>query len=174
VDGIDAFEIKLRRELFGKARERKMYALGAGPVGFSTAWVIFAPDGMSFDRYFDLSDSMDRIDEFSAYIAGMAPSALHRSYVDLAFLDFKRQTGPSAGLACNLASAVVAVEVLKILLKRGRLYCAPHYHQFDPYLGRYVRRRLMGGNRHPLQKVKRRFLANYIKKRIAAASLEGK
>jgi len=169
VDGIDAFEIDTRRLLFRKARERGIHALGAGPVGFSTVWVIFAPDGMTFDRYFDLADDMDEIEKFVAYVAGMAPSSTQRGYMDLAHLDVVKRTGPSAGLACHLASGVVAAEVLKILLGRGRLYTAPFYHQFDAYLGRYVRKRLIGGNRHPLQRIKRRWLTSYLRRRAAAA-----
>lgn len=166
VDGIDAFEIELRRLLFRKARDLGIVALGAGPVGFSTAWVVFGPRSMKFDRYFDLSDSQDDIEKFVAYVMGMAPASLQRKYMDLSFLDFKNRSGPSASLACNLASGVVAAEVLKVLLSRGRVHYAPHFHQFDPYTGRYVRRRLRGGNRNPLQVIKRRWLVNYIRKRI--------
>lgn len=166
VDGIDAFEIDVRRLLFSKARERGIYALGAGPVGFSTVWVIFGPEHMPFDRYFDLSDRLDPIEKFAAYLMGMAPAGLQRSYMDLSYLDIKNQTGPSTGLACNLASGVIAAEVLKIILHRGWIYGAPYYHQFDPYLGRLVRGRLIWGNRSPLQRAKRRWLVNYIKKNI--------
>lgn len=166
VDGIDAFEIDLRRLLFPKARQRGIYALGAGPVGFSTVWVIFGPQGMSFDRYFDLADNMDAVEKFVAYVTGMAPSLLQRPYMDLSFLDFENHTGPSAGLACNLASGVVTAEVLKILLRRGRIFEAPFYHQFDAYRGRFVRKRLIGGNRHPLQRIKRRWLVNHLTRRL--------
>jgi molybdopterin/thiamine biosynthesis adenylyltransferase len=170
VDGIDAFEIDLRRLLFRKARERGIYALGAGPVGFSTAWVVFAPQGMAFDRYFDLSDTMDSVEKFVAYVLGMAPSALQRRYMDLSYLDFANRTGPSASLACHLASGVVAAEALKIILRRGRVYCAPNYHQFDAYAGRFVRKRLIGGNRNPAQRIKRRWLVGYIRKRLHSAT----
>ena len=162
VDGIDAFEIDLRRLLFRKARERGIFALGAGPVGFGTAWVVFSPQGMTFDRYFDLADGMNDVEKFVAYVVGMAPSSIQRRYMDLAYLDVGNRTGPSAGLACHLASGVVAAEILKILLQRGRTFAAPYYHQFDAYTGRLVRKRLLGGNRHPLQKVKRRWLINYL------------
>lgn len=175
VDGIDAFEIDLRRLLFGKLRARGIYGVGAGPVGFSTVWVVFGPKGMSFDRYFDLSDGMDPVRRFVAYVVGMAPASLQRRYMDLSFLDVSNRTGPSAGLACHLASGVVAAEVLKILLGRGRVYEAPFYHQFDPYIGRFVRKRLNGGNRNPLQRIKRRWLLNYIRRRqktVAAATAE--
>ena len=172
VDGIDAFEIDLRRLLFRAARERGLHALGAGPVGFSTVWVIFGPRGMTFDRYFDLSDRMDRVEKFVAYVTGMAPASLQRRYMDLAHLDFARQRGPSVGLACHLASGVVAAEVAKILLRRGHVHLAPVYHQFDAYLGRYVRKRLIGGNRHPRQRIKRRWLVDYVRRHAREAPPE--
>jgi molybdopterin/thiamine biosynthesis adenylyltransferase len=166
VDGIDAFEIDLRRLLFRKARERGIHALGAGPVGFGTVWVIFGPRGITFDRYFDLADDMEDIEKFVAYVVGMAPASLQRGYMDLSYLDARNRTGPSAGLACHLASGVLAAEVLKILLGRGRIYTAPFYHQFDAYLGRLVLKRLFAGNRHPLQRIKRRWLVHYISRQM--------
>ncbi|CRG17453.1 molybdopterin biosynthesis protein MoeW [Mycobacterium tuberculosis] len=167
VDGIDAFEIDLRRLLYREAQQRGIYALGAGPLGFNTAWVVFDPKGMTFDRYFDLSDAMNTVDKFVAFIAGIAPSATHRRSIDLSYVDIENRTGPSVGLACHLASGVVAAEVLKILLGHGRVYAAPYFHQFDAYRSIYVRKRLRCGNRHPLQRVKRRLLARYINRRSA-------
>lgn len=74
---------------------------------------------------------------------------------------------PGRFIACHLASGVVAAEVLKILLGHGRVYAAPYFHQFDAYRSIYVRKRLRCGNRHPLQRVKRRLLARYINRRSA-------
>jgi molybdopterin/thiamine biosynthesis adenylyltransferase len=166
VDGIDAFEIDLRRLLFRLARERGIYALGAGPVGFSTVWVVFSPDDMSFDQYFDLRDDMDSVEKFAAYIAGMAPKATHRGYIDMSQVNVSDRAGPSVGFACQLAAGVIGAEVVKILLKRGPLRPAPHYHQFDAYLGKLVRRRLWGGNRHPLQRIKRRILVHFLRQHL--------
>ncbi len=160
IDGIDAFEIDVRRLAYRKARERGIHALGAGPVGFSTVWIIFDPEGMEFDDYFNLHDGMEPLDQFIAYITGMAPAGLQRGYMNLSRVSARRKTGPSVAPACQLAAGVVGTEVVKILLGRGRLYCAPYYHQFDPYVGRYVRGRLLFGNRGPLQRMKRRWLKN--------------
>jgi molybdopterin/thiamine biosynthesis adenylyltransferase len=165
VDGIEAFEIEVRRLLFGLAARKGIYGLGAGPVGFSTVWVIFDPQGMSFDRYFGFSDDMDSMEQFVAYIIGMAPRATHVSYTDLSSLNCQARTGPSLSLACQLAAGVVGAEVVKILLKRGALRPAPYYHQFDPYVGRYVRGRLLvSGKHHPWQRVKRWWLNRYLRR----------
>lgn len=166
VDGIDAFAVDIRRLVYCKAREAGIYALGAGPVGFSTVWMIFAPDGISFDDYFDLHDAFDPIEQFAAYIIGMAPKGLHLRYLDLASVDARNQRGPSLACACQLAAGVVGAEVIKILLRRGKVYPAPYYHQFDPYLGKYVRKRLLFGNRHPLQHFKRRWLTHHLRQVI--------
>jgi len=163
VDAIDAFVIDVRRLAFARARAQGIHALGAGPVGFSTVWVVFAPDGMAFDTYFDFHDGMSPVEAFAAYIVGMAPAGLQRRYLDPSYVDFRRQTGPSAATACQLAAGVVGTEVVKILLGRGRLRCAPWHHQFDPYLGRYVQRHLFFGNRHPWQRMKRRWLVRYLR-----------
>ena len=60
VDGIDFFAIDARRLVFREARRRGIWAITAGPIGFSAAWLVFSPTGMSFDDYFDLDDGMDR------------------------------------------------------------------------------------------------------------------
>jgi hypothetical protein len=73
-------------------------------------------------------------------------------------VDHKAGRGPSAGLACQLCSGIVAAEILKILLGRSPIRPAPWYFQFDAYRQRLCKGRLLGGNRHPWQRVKRKLL----------------
>jgi molybdopterin/thiamine biosynthesis adenylyltransferase len=167
IDGIDAFAIDCRRLLYRKAAQQGIYAIGAGPVGFSTVWSIFDPKGMTFDEYFGLSDPMDNVEKFAAYLVGMAPRATHRRYIDYSYVNVKAQTGPSVSLACDLAAGVIAAEVLKVLLKRGRLRPAPYYHQFDVYLNKYICRRLRGGGRNPVQQLKKWALTRVLRSHMA-------
>lgn len=166
VDGIDFFAIDARRLLFTKAASQGIYAITAGPVGFSGIWIVFAPDGMSFDRYFDISDSMDTVEKLVAFVAGVAPKATQRAYLDMSGVDPDAHVGPSSSLACQLAAGAMSAQVVKILLKRGHLLTAPYYHQFDAYLNRYACGRLRGGNRHPLQRFKRWMLTKYFRRRL--------
>jgi len=138
-----------------EARRRGLWAVTAAPLGFSTAWLTFAPDGMSFDDYFDIHDGMSRFDQLVAFLVGLAPRATQRTYMDLTRADPKQRRGPSAGLACQLCPCVPAAATLKFLLGRGPLCTAPRYFQFDAY--RHLLRRgwRPGGNRNPLQRVKR-------------------
>lgn len=158
VDGIDFFAPEARRLVFAEARRRGLWAVTAGPIGFSTAWLSFDPHGMSFDDYFDIHDGMDRIDLLAAFAVGLAPQATHLRYLDLSRVDLNSGAGPSSGLACQLCAGVAATEVLKILLKRGPMRPAPWYFQFDAYRQVLRKGKLWFGNRHPWQRLKRWYL----------------
>ncbi len=165
VDGIDAFEVEARRILYRQARAQGIWVVNAGPLGFSTGWLLFDPKGMSFDRYFDLSDGMDPVEKVVAFLVGVCPAMLPKAYTDLSYVNIPAHMGPSSSLACQLAAGVAAAEALKILLKRGKVFPAPFYYQFDPYLGRFVRGKLRGGNRHPVQRLKRWWLEGQLQRR---------
>jgi molybdopterin/thiamine biosynthesis adenylyltransferase len=164
VDGLDFFAIEARRMLFRKARERGMWSITAGPLGFSTAWLSFDPKRMSFDQYFDLNDGQSRADQLVAFAVGLTPKATHRSYMDLSQVKIESGVGPSVSAACQLASGVAAAEVVKMVLGRGGTRPAPYYAQFDAYRSRLIQGRLRFGNRHPLQQIKRRLFMRYLRK----------
>lgn len=165
LDGIDFFNIATRRLVFGEARRRGIWSVTAGPIGLSTAWLTFSPEGMSFDQYFDLHDGMSRLEQLVAFAVGLTPRATHLRYMDLGGVNLESGAGPSAGLACHLASGVAATEILKILLDRGGLFPVPWYLQFDAYRQILRKGRLLGGNRHPWQRFKRWFLARRFRNR---------
>jgi molybdopterin/thiamine biosynthesis adenylyltransferase len=167
VDGIDFFAIQVRRLLFQEARRRGIWAVTAGPMGFSTAWLVFSPTGMSFDEYFDLNDGMDLLDQLVAFAVGVSPRATHLRYMDLSQVDLRTGAGPSAGLACHLCSGVMATEVLRILLGRGGVRPAPWYFQFDAYRQVLRKGRLLFANRHPIQRLKRWYLRRKFADKIA-------
>lgn len=158
VDGLDFFAIDARRLVFRSAAERGMWAITAGPIGFSTAWLTFDPAGLSFDEYFDFRPGMTPLEEAIAFGIGLAPRATHRHYIDFSQVDVERHRGPSASLACELAAGVTAAETLKVLLGRGVLRPAPCFAQFDAYRQRTEFGRLRFGNRGPLQRLKRKWL----------------
>jgi molybdopterin/thiamine biosynthesis adenylyltransferase len=155
LDGIDFFSLDTRRLVFREARRRGIWALTAGPIGFSAAWLVFAPNGMSFDDYFDLDDRMDRADQLVAFLAGLTPRASHLAYLDLSQVDPQSGRGPSAGLACQLCAGVAATEAVKILLDRGPIRPAPWFFQFDAFRHRLYQGRLSRGNRSASQRLKR-------------------
>jgi molybdopterin/thiamine biosynthesis adenylyltransferase len=168
VDGIDFFALEARRLLFREARRRGIWAVTAGPLGFSTSWLVFDPTGMSFDDYFDLHEGQDELEQLVAFAVGLAPRATHLGYLDLTQVDLKAGRGPSVGLACQLCAGVTAAEVVKILLGRGPVRAAPWYCQFDAYRQELRQGRLRWGNRHPWQRLKRWWLQGKLRQQTQA------
>jgi molybdopterin/thiamine biosynthesis adenylyltransferase len=162
LDGIDFFALEARRLIFREARRRNIWALTAGPIGFSAAYLVFSPTGMSFDEYFGMEDGMDRADQLVAFLVGLTPRASHLAYLDLTQVDPRSGRGPSVGLACQLCAGVAAAEVVKILLGREPIRPAPCYFQFDAYRQRLYRGRLPWGNRGPWQRLKRRLTKRHL------------
>ena len=163
LDGLDFFNFETRRLLFNRSREMGAYVVTAGPLGFSSALLIFSPhDGMNFDEYFAIREEMTQEEKLLAFGVGLAPAGLHIPYMDFSKVSLSSKAGPSLAVACQLCSAMAATEALRIILKRGRIKAAPHYFQFDPYRQRYRAGRLWWGNRNPLQRAKMFYVRKFL------------
>ncbi|MCK4529275.1 ThiF family adenylyltransferase, partial [candidate division WOR-3 bacterium] len=155
IDGLDFFNFDTRRLLFNRAREKGIYVITAGPLGFSSAMLIFSPhEGMSFDEYFNIVDGMAPQDQYLSFALGLAPRATHIKYMDLSKVDLESKAGPSLNIACQICSGMAATEAVRIILKKGRIKPAPHFFQFDPFSQKYRKGKLYMGNRNPIQRVK--------------------
>ena len=166
LDGLDFFNFDTRRLLFNRAREKGIYVITAGPLGFSSAMLIFSPyEGMGFDEYFDIRDQMPEKERLLSFAMGLAPRATHIKYMDLSKVDLDSKAGPSLSIACQACSAMAATEALRILLKRGGIKPVPHYFQFDPYLQKYRQGYLRGGNRNPIQQIKMKYVKTFLLKK---------
>lgn len=154
IDGIDAFEVEVRRLFYNRALERKIPVITAGPIGFSTAFLVFKPGGPNFDDYFATSAEMPYKQKLLSFFVGLTPALLQRTYMHNVRLSEKR--GPSSAGAVDLCAGVVTILAIKVILGKGPLKAVPYYHQFDVMRGRYVVRRLWLGNRGPLQRLKMR------------------
>ncbi len=151
IDAVDFFAFEARRLIFMEARKRGLWVITAGPIGFSTAWLLFDPQGMSFEDYFDLTEGMEPVDQLCAFALGLAPQSTHLPYFDFSYVEASGR-GPSVAAACQLASGVVGAEAIKILLGRGGLRPAPAYSQFDAYRCLLRTGKLRFGNRGPIQR----------------------
>ncbi len=168
IDGIEFFEIEIRRLLFAKAKQAGIYALTAAPLGFGATLEVFSPTGMSFDEYFGLSDDMEELEKIAAFMTGLAPTPFHSKYLDVSKVSFKKRRGPAVAPACTLAAALVATEVTKIVTGVGQIKPVPHYLQLDMRLGKWKKGYIPWGGKNPLQRLKRkmaeRFLAQALSK----------
>jgi molybdopterin/thiamine biosynthesis adenylyltransferase len=153
VDGPDFFAFSARRLVFEACRVNGIPACTAAPLGMGAAVLNFMPGGMSFEDYFGWGDLPDA-EKALRFLVGLAPAGLHGPYlVDPSAANFAEQRGPSTIIGCQLAAGMAATESLKILLKRGKVWAAPHGLHFDAYRNRFVRTWRPGGYRHPLQRL---------------------
>ena len=155
VDALDFFALEVRRMLFARAAALGIPAVTAAPIGFGTTYFVFLPGGMSFEEYFRL-DGLAPERQYVNFAVGLTPRGFHRAYLaDPSRMDLAGRRGPSTAAAVQLCAGVVGTEAVKILTGRGRVWPAPWYHQFDAFQGRWLRGRLVLGNRGPLQTLKR-------------------
>ncbi len=171
VDGLDFFAVEARRMLFAECYARGIPAVTAAPLGMGVGFLYFKPGGMSFEEYFRL-EGQPMQEQLTRFIAGLAPGVLQRSYLAVpSSVNFIEQRGPSTGMACNLCAGVTGVEVLKILLKRGRLRAAPWGMQFDAYRQKLVFTWRPFGNANPLQMILLWLIRAQLKRGLAHRSL---
>lgn len=153
VDGLDFFAFEARRATFAACARLGIPAVTAAPLGFGAAVLVFGPGGMGFEEYFRFEDH-DEEEMAIRFLLGLSPEMLHAGYLaDPSRVDLAAHRGPSSVVACQLCSGLVGGEVLKILLRRGKLAIAPHGYHFDAYRNRLVHTWRPGGNRNPLQRI---------------------
>ncbi len=172
VDGIDLYAIDARRHVFQRAAANNIHAVTAGPMGFSTCWLTFDPNGMTFDQYFDIHDNMSYGRKVISFLIGLCPNMLPLKYMDRREANPQEKRAPSVSSGCQLATGVMAAEVIKLLLKRGPVKAAPYFKIFDAYLGKYACKKLRFGNRGPIQQIKRTWLENDWKKRFKSIDFQ--
>ncbi len=162
IDSLDFFEFDMRRAMFNRARELGIPVVTAGPMGFSSALLVFTKQGMSFDEYFDIRPGLTREQQYLRFGLGLTPRPTHIRYMDMSRVSLKRKKGPSLFIACELCAALAATETVRIVSGRGGVRPAPHYLQFDPFTRSLRRGVLRGGNRHPLQRLKAFVVSNFL------------
>lgn len=154
VDGLDVFVLDLRRIIFEECRKKKIPVLTVAPIGSGSACLMFSPEGMSADRYFGWSDKSE-IEMYSRFILGFSPHFLHLpALVDRRYADAQQKKAPSLPMGCELAAGVMGSEVLKIILRRGKILCAPKSYQIDFYTLRFKRAWIPGGAKNIFFKIK--------------------
>lgn len=153
VDGLDFFAFDIREKTYATCSKLGVPAIIAVPLGMGAAWLSFMPRKMDFRTYFRWENNSDS-EKALLFLAGLAPSLMHRYLADPSYVNFEEGAGPSTSMACYLCAGVAVTEAIKILLGRGKLTYAPHGLHFDAYLGKFRRTWLPMGNANPLQKLR--------------------
>ncbi|NKN34300.1 ThiF family adenylyltransferase [Marichromatium bheemlicum] len=153
VDGLDYFAVTARRQVFAACARRAIPAVTAAPLGMGAAVLVFVPEGMSFEDYFQL-EGRNEDEQLIRFLLGLSPAMLQRSYlVAPEAVDFDHHLGPSTPMACELCAGIAATQVLKLLTGRGRVITAPRALHFDAYRNKLSITWRPGGNRNPLQRL---------------------
>lgn len=153
IDGLDFFVLDVRQKVFARCYELGIPAVTTAPLGMSVALLNFLPGRMSFEEYFRL-EGHDAMTQQIRFLIGLSPAFLHNAYlVDKSRVKFSERKGPSTSMACELCAGVTTTEALKILLKRGKVLCAPWGYQFDAYRMKLKKTWRPWGNDNPIQKI---------------------
>jgi molybdopterin/thiamine biosynthesis adenylyltransferase len=162
LDGLDFFQFEIRRLLFKRAAEKGIHVITAGPMGYSSAMLVFSPQGMGFDEYFNIRDGMADEDKYLSFALGLSPRPTHIKYMDFKKVDFSSKAGPSLNIACQICAGMAATEAVKVILKKGKIKPAPHYYQYDPFLQTLRKGYLFMGNRNLYQRLKIQVVKKFI------------
>lgn len=162
LDGLDFFQFEIRRTLFNMARSMGVPVITAGPLGYSSALLVFTPQGMGFDDYFDVGGKLPEEQKYLRFAMGLAPRPTHIGYMDLSRVDLKGGKGPSLNIACQLCSSLAATEAVRIILGKPGLRPAPCFLQFDPFRQVLRKGRLSRGNRTFSQRAKLWYVQNVL------------
>lgn len=153
LDGIDFFATAPRRLFFATARSLNIPVITAGPIGFGSSMLLFLPNTMSFDDYFDIHDGLSEEEKVLRFGIGVCPALLQRKYFKPDKVDLTARSAPSTISGTLAAANMVTTEVMRILRKE-KLHPAPKSIQFDPHVRALRRVWMPMGNRNPIQRLK--------------------
>ncbi|MCB0420577.1 MAG: ThiF family adenylyltransferase [Bdellovibrionales bacterium] len=117
IDGIDIFQMNVRRMVFNRAKERNIPVVTVAPLGRTIASALFSPEGMSFDQYFRVNDQTPESELMIRFLVGLAPKLMHRNdYIkeDLRLNEKKATTDPRS---IFVAAAELANWIERIFLE---------------------------------------------------------
>jgi len=163
IDGLDFFQIDIRRAVFAACYVKGIPAITAAPIGMGTALLNFMPGEMKFEDYFRF-EGAEKVEQYLRFLVGLAPSMMHVSYlVDETRVNISNKEGPSTPMACDFCAGVAATQALKVMLGRGKIVAAPYGLHFDAYRNKYKKTWRPGGNNNPIQRLLIRFVKMKLK-----------
>lgn len=154
VDAVEFFEIKAHQIMINACMKRGIPAIFGVPLGFGVGVLIYTPNGMSFDDYFDLDYNAPLEQQVLKMSLGCAPAGFHLKYVDPASVDLAKRKAPSIACGCKLATGIVIAQAILAILHPEELKPLPHYTCYDARLNHLKKGYLWLGNRNPIQQLK--------------------
>ncbi|MEI6146023.1 MAG: ThiF family adenylyltransferase [Methylococcales bacterium] len=154
IDAVEFFEIKTHRLLINTCMKRNIPVIFGVPMGFGVGVLVFKPEGMSFDDYFNINYKDDLGLQALKMALAAAPAGFHLKYILPAAFDLDSRKAPSISSGCKLATGIVISKAILALLHPKELKSVPHYTCYDARLNRLKNGYLWRGNKNPLQQLK--------------------
>ncbi len=154
IDAIEFFEVETHKLTINACRKLGIPAIFGVPLGFGVGVLVYTPEGMTFDDYFDLDYTAPLEHQVLKMSLGCAPAGYHLKYVDPSSVDLSIRKAPSIASGCKLATGIVITQALLAILHPEELKPIPNYTCYDARLNKLKNGYLWMGNRNPLQKVK--------------------
>ena len=154
IDAVEFFEIKIHRLLINACMKRNIPVIFGVPMGFGVGVLVFKPEGMNFDNYFDIDyNEILGIQALKMALAS-APAGFHLKYILPAAFDLDSRRAPSIASGCKLVTGIVISKAILALLHPKELKSVPYYTCYDARLNRLKNAYLWRGNKNPLQQLK--------------------
>ncbi len=154
VDAVEFFEINVHRLIINACREKGIPAVFGVPMGFGVGALVFTPQGMSFDDYFDIDYQAPLGLQALKMALATAPAGFHLKYIQPGAFDLDSRKAPSIASGCKLATGIIITKAILALLHPDELKPIPHYTCYDARLNRLKKGYLWNGNRNPIQLLK--------------------
>lgn len=154
IDAVELFEVKTHQFMINACMRRGIPAIFGVPLGFGVGILIYTPEGMSFDDYYDIDYDAPLEQQVLKMTLGFAPAGFHAKYFDPTSIDLGNRKGPSIASGCKLASGFVTTQAVLAILHPAELKPLPHYTCYDARLNRLKKGYLWMGNKNPIQKLK--------------------
>lgn len=154
VDSLDFFALDARKLVFQACEDKQIPVVTAAPIGMGTAFLCFMPGKMTFEEYFRFESVESETDQYIKFLIGLSPAMLHAPYlVEPSAANFAEKKGPSMPMGVKFCAGMAGTFVLKILLNRGPILCAPWGLHFDGYRNKFKKTFRPWGNNNPIQKL---------------------
>jgi molybdopterin/thiamine biosynthesis adenylyltransferase len=140
---VDAMDFGLFKEsifLQRAARQRSIYYMFSGAIGFGALVVVFDPDGLTLEEYNKLPRDVDldngdeprvSLDRICPVIPSYAYTAMDEAEAIVQEIIAGERPAPTNSIGVGLASVLTANEIINIILKKRDIAEAPEYTYID-------------------------------------------
>ena len=162
LDALDFNCFDERFMLYEKTRRKQIWTINVAPPGFGFSLFVFDPNGMTFEKYFDLRKEMTREEKAFALMFGIAPSLFPIKYTDRGALSLNQGAFPCVSPAFFLAAGIAATEAANLILKKRTVRAVPWVWQFDALLGASKKKYYAFGMQSPWQRFKKYLIRQWM------------